>query len=158
MSQRNSAKVNYTTKQLVLIYEGVTHTFDLSHDDATDYWSGFKDKEGNKKDINFSIDEYDKVGTLNAIATVTDVVDRKGMTDTGQCIEIIEEIGDIIVFAGYDPMYTKMKTLEPTEPTLSFSQSDIEDMQSKISQGGGHVFTWSVEIDGKSVDIEIVTE
>ncbi len=147
----NYAKLNYDTSQLVLFYNGLTYTFNLKDGDAEDYWNSFQLKDFTEKDINFSVDEYKQKGVLNGQVCIYETID--GQLTNDEVIPVIEAIGDINNYVGYEP---KDET-EPTEPTLLFTESDIQDMLKSSNKGGGHVFTWSVEVEGKSVDIKILT-
>jgi hypothetical protein len=147
----NYAKLNYDTSQLVLFYNGLTYTFNLKDGDAEDYWNSFQLKDFTEKDINFSVDEYDKQGVLNGQVCVYDTID--GQLTNDEIIPVIEAIGDINKYMGIEPKVEP----NPSEPTLLFTESDIQDMLKSSNQGGGHVFTWSVEVEGKSVDIKILT-
>ena len=148
----NYAKLNYDTSQLVLFYNGLTYTFNLKDGDAQDYWNSFQLKDFKEKDINFSVDEYQKEGVLNGLVCVYDSIG--GQLTNDEIIPVIEAIGDINKYMGIEP---KEEEINPSEPTLLFTESDIQDMLKSSNQGGGHVFTWSVEVEGKSVDVKILT-
>ena len=51
---KNSFKVNYDTKTILLSYQDEEFTFDLNEGDIGEFWNSFKTKEGIIKDINFA--------------------------------------------------------------------------------------------------------
>jgi hypothetical protein len=49
----NTFGINYREKKLDILFNGETHTFDLTEGDLPDYWNGFVTKDGKEWDVNF---------------------------------------------------------------------------------------------------------